>query len=42
MKKGSVLFSKIKILKVRGEKPTVIEFNGERFVKDNRNVGGKS
>ena len=41
MKKGSELFTKVKILKLRGEKPTVIEFNGEQYVKDNRNVGGK-
>jgi len=41
MKKGSELFAKVKIHKLRGEKPTVIEFNGERYVKDNQNVGGK-
>ncbi|MFJ7916109.1 MULTISPECIES: hypothetical protein [unclassified Lysinibacillus] len=41
MKKGSQLFTKVIILKLRREKPTVIEFNGDRYVKDNRNVGGK-
>ncbi|MFY0521414.1 hypothetical protein ACOMCU_26895 [Lysinibacillus sp. UGB7] len=41
MNKGSELFTKVKTLKLRGDKPTVIEFNGERYVKDNRNIGGK-
>lgn len=34
LKRGSELFTKIKILKIRNDRPTVIEFLGQRYVWD--------
>lgn len=41
MKKGSTFHAPIKVIKTRGERVTVIEVNGQRFVWDNKLATGK-
>lgn len=41
MKKGSTFHAPIKVIKTRGERVTVIEVNGQRFVWDNNSAPGK-
>lgn len=41
MKKGSTFHAPVKVIKTRGERVTVTEVNGQRFVWDNKLVPGK-
>lgn len=41
MKPGSTFHAPIKVVRIRGERITVIEVNGQRFVWDNNRAQGK-
>lgn len=41
MKQGSTFHAPIKVVKIRGERVTVVEINGQRFVWDNKRATGK-